>query len=344
MKAEGTAARPAFRSRRLALIAAVALALAPGTFVRTPIDTRADPAVVTITARPERAGVSGELTLTGAWELTSPNSWFGGFSALVAGPGQSLIAGSDRGFLFDIDLAGPAPRPIDASFRFVGMTGPGLHEYVDLESLARDPETGRLWAGYEGINRIVTYPVGGGRRFRDPPELKEWSYNSGPEAMVRLADRRFVVLAEGTLDGSDTLHEALLFARNPLVPQTPLASRVELPAGYDPVDATEVPDGRVLILLRRVEYTVPAARFDTAITVADPREIRPGGTWRTRVIQHLEGGIFADNFEGIAFVASPEDPQRGAVWVITDDNFSVFQRSLLVRFDWPGEAPTKPAP
>jgi hypothetical protein len=52
------------------------------------------------------------------------------------------------------------------------------------------------------------------------------------------------------------------------------------------------------------------------------------------VIQRLEGGPFADNFEGIAFTPSPEDPARGTVWVISDDNFSVFQRSLLVRFDW----------
>jgi hypothetical protein len=326
------------------LIAGVALALAPGTFVRTPIDSRADPAVVTITARPERAGVSGELSLTGAWELTSSNSWFGGFSALVAGPGQSLIAGSDRGFLFDIDLAGPAPRPVDASFRFVGMTGPGLREYVDLESLARDPATGRLWAGYEGIDRIVLYPPGGPRRFRDPPEMEAWSYNSGAEAMARLADGRFLVIAEGAVESSETLHEALLFARNPLAPQTPLAFRVAVPEGYDPVDATQVSDGRVLILLRRVAYTLPAAGFDTAIALADPRAITAGGTLPTRVIQHLESGIFADNFEGIAFVAAPGDPQRGAVWLITDDNFSVFQRSLLIRFEWPGKTPPQPAP
>lgn len=338
MKAEGTAARPASRTRRLrlALIACVALALAPGTCVRTAIGLRSDPAVVTIAPRPERAGASGELALTGVWELTSPHGWFGGFSALAAGPGQSLVAGSDRGFLLDIDLAGQAPRAVPGSFRFVGMTGSDpLREYVDLESLARDPETGRLWAGYEGINRIVLYAPDGSRRFRAPPEMLEWSVNSGPEAMARLSDGRFVVIAEGTARGSATQHKALLFRRNPVAPQTPLAFRVEAPEGYDPVDATQVPDGRVLILLRRVVYALPAARFDTAIAIADPRAIRADEVLPVRVIERFERGIFADNFEGIAFVASHEDPKRGAVWVITDDNFSVFQRSLLVRFRWP---------
>jgi hypothetical protein len=343
MKADGAFAQPRSRLRlsaralRLALIAAVGLALAPGTWLRTAIGTRSDRAVVTITPRPERSGGSGALALTGVWELASPHGWFGGFSALVAGPGQSLIAGTDRGFLLDIDLAGPAPRAVRGSFRFIGMTGTDpLREFVDLESLARDPATGRMWAGYEGINRIVHYTPEGTRRFRDPDEMKRWGHNSGPEAMVRLADRRFVVIAEGTRRGSDTRHKALLFARNPLVPQTPEAFDLAVPAGYDPVDATQVPDGRVLILLRRVTYTLPAARFDTAIAIADPRGIRAGGVWRARVIRRMQGGILADNFEGIAFVPSPAEPARGNIWVITDDNMSVFQRSLLVRFDWPG--------
>ena len=70
----------------------------------------------------------------------------------------------------------------------------------------------------------------------------------------------------------------------------------------------------------------------------DLDDIRPQQVWRGRMIQRLTGGIFADNFEGIAFVPSAADPAKGSVWLIADDNFSVFQRSLLVRFDWPGDA------
>lgn len=346
MKADGPRARPASRTRRwrLALIAGVALAMAPGTLVRTSIGTRADPAVVTITPRPERVGVSGDLALTGVWELTSPHGWFGGFSALAAGRRQALIAGTDRGFLLDLDMSGDVPRAVPRSFRYVGVAVDPRKEILDLESLARDPATGTLWGGFEYYNVVMRWDPDGTRRRRAPPAMADWSANSGPETMTRLADGRFLAVAEQAEEGSNTLHPGLLFAGDPLRPGKPLAFRFSAPADYDPVDAAQLPDGRVLILLRRVAYTLPAATFDTAIAVADPTSIREGATWRGRVIERVQGGIFADNFEGITFVASPDDPSRGSIWVITDDNFSIFQRSLLLRFDWEGVTPPPPMP
>jgi hypothetical protein len=318
---------------RWLLLAVVVAGLAPGILVRTTIGLRSDVAVVTITPITERKGVSGDLTLTGAWELTSPHGWFGGFSALVAGEGQALIAGTDRGWLLDLDLKGDAPRAVPGSYRFVGDSKRGRKEVVDLESLSRDPATGTLWAGFENDNLVARYARNGTTTWRAPPEIQQWSRNSGPETMTRLADGRFLMVAEGPVDGSDTMHEALLFAGDPAKAGKPLAFFFAAPPDYDPVDAVQVPDGRVLILLRRVEYAIPA-RFDTAIAIADPRAIKADGIWSALVIQRLTGGIFADNFEGIAFVASPEDPARGSLWLIADDTFSVFQRSLLVRFDW----------
>ncbi|MCL9998972.1 MAG: esterase-like activity of phytase family protein [Erythrobacter sp.] len=345
MKADGPRERPPARARlgRLALIGAVALALAPGTFLRSSIGTRSDPAVVTTTPRPERAGLSGSLALTGVWEMTSTHGWFGGFSALVAGRGQALVAGTDRGFLLDLDLTGPAPRAVSRSFRFTGLYAGRRREIVDLESLARDLATDTLWAGFEAANRIMRIAPDGKRWATAPAAMADWPVNSGAETMVRLGDGRFLVIAEGTEDGSDTRHEALLFPGDPLGARKPEVSHFVTEADYDPVDATQLPDGRVLILLRRVEYAVPA-RFDTAIAIADPRAIRAGATWQARVIERMTGGIFADNFEGIAFVPSADDPAQGSVWLVTDDNFSAFQRTLLIRFDWPSGSLPRPSP
>jgi hypothetical protein len=338
MTADGPQARPAARARRwrLWLLGMVVVALGPGTFLRSTTGQRSDPAVVTIAPLPDRAGVSGELALTGVWEMTSPHGWFGGFSALVAAGGTGLIAGTDRGFRLDIDLGADGPRAVPGSYRFIGISGRGRKESVDLESLARDPATGTLWAGFENDNFIVRYGADGSRRIRAPAEIAGWSRNSGPETMERLADGRFLVIAEGAEDWNGTLHEALLFPGDPVTDDAaPLVFRFAAPDGHDPVDAAQLPDGRMLILLRRVRYAIPA-RFDTAIAIADPRAIRAGGTWQARIIARMHGGIFADNFEGIAFVPSAADPARGAVWVVTDDNFSVFQRSLLIRFAWDG--------
>lgn len=321
---------------RIALLFAVALGLAPGLVWRTPTGLREDVAVVRVTPLADRAGVAGKLRLSGVWELSSPHGWFGGFSALAAAGPRHLIAGSDRGWLLDLDLTGPTPRAVPGSFRFVGERLQGREEVLDLESLARDPASGTLWGGFERENVVFRWAGDGTRTIRPPPEIDRWSENSGPETMARLADGRFIMIAEGPLDGSDTVHEGLLFPSDPAEPVAAQRFRFRAPANYDPVDMTQVPDGRVLILLRRVRYTLPAATFDTAIAIADPRLIRPDGEWQGEVIQRMTGGVFADNFEGIAFVPDAAHPLRGAIWVIADDNFSVFQKSVLLRFDWEG--------
>ena len=324
---------PKARMRRLLLLVVVIAGLVPVTFLRTPTSLRSDIAEVAVTPVAGRAGVTGELALTGAWELSSAHGWFGGFSALVADGEAGLIAGSDRGWLLDLDLASPSPRAVPRSFRFVGKRAGERKEVIDLESLARDPASGTLWGGFERANLVIRWAAEGSETLRRPPEIAKWSENSGPETLVRLADGRFVMLAEGPERGSDTHHRALLFPRDPAEPGGPLPFRFAAPADYDPVDATQVPDGRVLILLRRVRYTLPA-RFDTAIAIADPRAIRTGAVWQGQIIQRLSGDVFGDNFEGIAFVPAAGDPARGAAWLIADDNFSVFQKNLLLRFDW----------
>jgi hypothetical protein len=323
---------------RLLLLAIVAIGLAPGTFIRTATGLRSDVAVVAVTPITSREGVDGVLALTGAWELSSAHGWFGGFSALVASGPDSLIAGSDRGWLLDLDLNGAAPAAVPGSFRFVGQRMSVREEIVDLEALARDPNTGTLWAAFENFNTVTRLGPDGTRASRKPAAMRRWSRNSGPETMTRLADGRFLMIAEGAEENDLPDRPALVFASDPVAsPRPPLAFRFVPEPGYDPVDATQLPDGRVLILLRRVTYTIPA-EFGTAIALADPAAIRPCKPWRGQVIQRLSGEVFGDNFEGIAFIPDPADPARGAVWVIADDNFSAFQRNLLLRFAWDGAA------
>lgn len=332
------------RALRLVLVALVVLVLAPGTFVRAPAQLRADQAEVTITPRAEREGISGALPLDGVWELTSPHGWFGGFSALVRGEGASLIAGSDRGFLLDLDVSGAAPRAVRGSFRFVGISNPGRKEVVDLESLARDPATGTLWAAFERDNLVMRLSPDTRRRTLAPPAMGKWSANSGPETMERLDDGRFLLIAEDYVGNDRARHEALLFPGDPVDGVAPLAFHFIGPPYFEPVDAAQLPDGRALILLRVVNFSVPP-RFNTTVAIADPRDIRAGGEWGVRQIAYLQKSIFAENFEGIAYVPSAADPQKGSVWLIADDNFSMFQRTLLVRLRWDGTAfPNEKAP
>ncbi|MBU7580598.1 MAG: esterase-like activity of phytase family protein [Porphyrobacter sp.] len=318
------------------MIVLVALGAAPGTFVRTPVGHRDAPATQ-ITVSPVDLGAPppGLLTVTGSWQMRSDHGWFGGFSSLVAGPGESLVAATDRGFLLDIDTAGAAPQARPGSFRFIGLTSNGRKEVVDLEAITRDPASGTLWGAFENANLLMRLPPGGPARSLALPAIAQWSKNSGPETMERLRDGRFLILAEGSSESGTVDRPALLFQGDPMEGGEPVRFRFNCRAAYAPVDMTEVPGGRVLILMRNVRYTVPAT-FDAVIMIADPAEIRAGGHWRGEIIQRLEGPGYGENFEGIAFVPDPADPEKGAVWIVADDNFSVFQRSLLVRFAWDG--------
>jgi hypothetical protein len=321
------------RATRLALALAVTLGLAPGTLVRTDTGLRSDPATITITPLALGTPPSGPMRLSGAWQIGSTHGWVGGFSALVAEGQTRLISASDRAFRLDIDIAGGNPRPVAGSFRFIGRRYRGRRELLDLESLARDPASGTLWAAYENHNLIERFAPDGTRQSIEPPEMKTWDDNSGPESMTRLSDGRFLVIAEEEVGDRPVYHPALLFPGDPVEGGAPTSFVLEGLDGFDPVDATQLPDGRVMILLRHVEYFIPA-RFTAAIAIADPATIRRDMPWRARIIQRLPGTLLAENFEGITFIPAPGDPQRGTIWLIADDNLSIFQRSLLVRFDW----------
>ncbi len=342
--------------RRLALICAIALGLAPGTFLRTHYDHDPQNIAISVTPLAQSSGVSGQLQVTGVWQLTASSPFFGGFSALVnsgAIMGENtnegaLLAGSDKGWTLAIPLDAGEPVESGLTFTYFAHRRGSFASMFDLEAMARDPDTGTLWTAYEGFNAVQRDQTDGTSARIAPPEIRRWSANSGPEAMVRLADGRFIILAEAPegsgheYDGRAT-RPGVLFAGDPVedAAADPVTFRLSTPPKYSPVDATQLPDGSVLILLRRLQITVPAT-FDAAIMRADPSDIAAGGVWSGEVIAQLEGSLFGENFEGIAYVSSlqetsPQDQngREGAIYLISDDNLSVFQRSLLVRLDWP---------
>ena len=336
------------RARRLIALAAIALALAPGTWLRTPVeagplgarDGATDNAItLTPLAIDDPSAQAQAMPITGAWELGALHPFFGGFSALVDNGEDGLLAGTDRGWTLTLPLDNGTPRIAQAHFAPYSRARSGMRELSDLEALARDPASGTVWSAFEYRNVIQRDSPDGTRTHRDPPEMARWSDNSGPETMVRLADGRFVVLAEaaerGGGDGPAGTVPGLLFARDPLEDTAPLAFRFAPPAGFRPVDAAPLPDGSVLILVRRVRIALPP-RFDTAILHADPRTIAPGGLWQGEVIRRFAGPDLGENFEGIAFVAeSGGGSPNGSVYVVADDNLSLFQRSVLLRLSWP---------
>ncbi len=316
--------------RRLAALLLL-VALAPGTWLRTPpVPRRLDLAlhIAPLPLPPSavaRANL-GPFELEQVWRLKSPHYFFGGYSALLAlGQGKMLAVSDLGGFLrFSVPGSPAGPQGLQPIFD----DELSLKTDHDAEAAARDPRSGDIWVAAEGSNGIFRYDGALKRRAgAHPPDMHEWHMNLGPEAMVRLADGRFIVLQEGPTGWrEESLHRALLFPGDPTLGGKPQGFTFSGPERFSPVDMAQMPDGRVLVLMRRLVWPMPL-RFAGKIALADPAAIRPGGIWRSVEVAKLSSQLPVDNFEAIA--VEPRANGKLTVWLMSDDNQALSQRTLL---------------
>lgn len=297
---------------------AVALLCAPGTWLRTELpDTSPRNIALARLQGPGSAGAPG-WEIEGVWQYSAESLLFGGYSALLAVSGNRLRAFSDRGFrmtLTEPDQSGAPPR---ISRQMVARED--AHDLWDIESATRDPATGRYWLGYEhrhAIHRFTRESAIAGKR--DLTADVDWGANGGAEAMTRLADGRFVILPEGGRKG-------VIFASDPVEGASLQRFAFRNPApGFAATDMAQLPDGRLMVLMRDVVWAWPA--FTSLIAIGPPPEA--GGTFAPEKVLQLDPAIPRENYEGLAL--RPRADGRIDVWLISDDNLSVMQRTLLAK-------------
>lgn len=104
--------------------------------------------------------------------------------------------------------------------------------------------------------------------------------------------------------------------------------------GFVPTDMATLASGVVLVLERH--FSVLSGR-KIRLRIIHAKDLRPGVTLRPRELVRLERPLEVDNFEGLTLF---EEPLTGAVtlYLISDDNFSAFQRTLLYQFRVPAAA------
>jgi hypothetical protein len=296
------------------------------------IAPRAPPAPISATpvmldpSDPGRTRIGG-LRFLGGWELNSPRGEFGGISALHAKDGH-FLALSDTGALFRFTMRGG--RISDPRFGLL-PAGPGTGTNKsdrDTESMTRD-SAGTLWIGFERHNAIWRYSPAADRAegHVEPPEMKAWPWNGGPEGLARLSDGRFVVICEEP-KGAGGTHEALLFASDPtLTDKLPLRFLYRAPENFWVTDAAQLPDGRLLILHR--DFSVGRG-VRAALAVIDPEAIRAGAVVTGQPIAIFAAPLTIDNMEALAV---EQVAGRTILWLASDDNFSPLQRTLLLKFE-----------
>ncbi|WP_296675435.1 esterase-like activity of phytase family protein [Novosphingobium sp.] len=315
--------------RRLAALL-LTFAAVPGLWWRSPTAAIRHDQSATFSALPfpKNCCSVGNIAVTGAWRITSRNSYAYGYSALISPAAGRLLALSDAGQF--MDFASP-DQPASAVRIGQMPLGASVEKHKrDVESATRDPLTGRIWIGIEGQGVIVRLSdrLTAERKIINPA-IRDWPSNKGPEAMARLADGRFIVLGEGFAGRLEwRRHPALLFQGDPTAGSQAESFLFAGHSGYRPTDMAALPDGRVLIVMRQLRWPFPI-RLGVRLMIADPRQIRPGEDWHALDLGEIKAPVPIDNFEGLALV--PETNGTVTGWLISDDNGAAFQRTLLLR-------------
>jgi hypothetical protein len=280
----------------------------------------------------------GDLIFLGAWELGSGNSDFGGISALAALPGGRFVGVSDAGTLIGFGLTNNqhADRPFIAPLP--ESHGPDKsYKDRDSEGIAYDPGTGQFWVSYEFHHAIRRFAPSFARStgIRKLKGRHPWRDNKGVEAIIRLRDGRFVAIAENLEAG---LHDGILFSGDPVERGTAVSRfSYRPPAGYRVTDGTMLPDGRLLLLNRRIGFP---NGFSAKLTMVDIGALSGSTEVSGKVIATLAAPLLVDNMEGMAVTR-----ERGEVilWLISDNNFNIWQRTLLMKFRLSERHKKKPA-
>ena len=269
--------------------------------------------------------------------LTSPFRKFGGLSSLhLDATGENFVMASDKGDWFTGRLvySGDALSGLadvkSAPMRDRGGRPLAAKGWFDTESLTFDGSV--AYVGIERVNKIVRFDFDQGgilARAEDvaaPPEVAKLPYNRGLEALVyigkghRLAGT-ILAISERSLDANGNIVAFLIGGPSPGI------FYIKRSNDFDISDATLLPAGDILLLERKFSLTKGVGIQVRCIPVST---IDPGSVVDGPVLFTADLSSEIDNFEGIASHVSRAG--ETIITLISDDNFSVLQRTLLLQF------------
>jgi hypothetical protein len=325
------------------LAAALLVAAVPGDAQTPP--AAGSPIPIQVTAQPIAAfdirdpsrRQFGLLEFQGGLVLRSAYKNFGGISAIrVASDGANFIALSDKGWWFRGRIVYDGTSPIgiaDAEMApILGADGKPLAagDWYDTESIAEDG--GTLYVGIERVHQIMRFNYGKdgllarGQPIAVPRELRALPANKGLEALAFVPKGfalagTLIAISERGLDKAGNIVAFLIGG------PTPGGFAVKRTASYDISDAALLPGGDLLLLERKFSWTSGLAIRMRRVALGD---IKPGAVVDGPILFEADLGYEVDNMEGLSV-------HRGAggetvLTLISDDNFSVLQRTLLLQF------------
>jgi hypothetical protein len=264
----------------------------------------------------------GDFLYAGGLELTSSQTdRLHGLSDLIFTGTDRLTAVGDFGVFLDARLVfdsverlvGLADASLTALTGEDGKALSGKHE-ADAEGLTKLASGDRL-VSFERTHRIWLYPAAGGPPRRVPSPEIPFPENGGMEALAVDAEAGTDAYVVGAEISGDT------WTCHVLSPPCIKGPSVDKPEEFGLVAITRLPGMMTAYLLRAYD----AAR-GTRITLRIVRSTTP--------VARMDMGepMTIDNFEGLAAV--PRTDGRIRFYLLSDDNGSATQRTLLLAFDW----------
>ena len=267
--------------------------------------------------------VLGAFAYAGGVALTSADTpRLHGLSDIAFAPDGSVVIQGDQGDVVTARLT------LDSAGRLAGLQDARIGALADDKGMAFDQKL--EWADAEGVavlangdrlvsfedhDRILLYPANGGPPRPAPMPDFSFRHNNGMEALAALPAAAPDAYLAGSEDTGQTWICRLSAAcvedrRIPIPPKAGLSA------------ATALPGGGVAYLVRDYD---PATGNHVRLMIFDAK----GGEAGELV---LERPLTVDNLEGVAAQARPDGRIR--FYLISDDNFNIKQRTLLLAFDW----------
>jgi hypothetical protein len=326
-----------------------ALALVVGTFALADVlrypaaPTHIDITATAITSFDNRDPTRtrfGDLEFRGGLELSSRHPAFGGISALHVEPDSNrFIAATDRGSWVRGRIVYRDGKPAavaDAEVApILGVDGRPLaaRGWFDVESLAE--RDGILYVGIERAEQIVRFDYrrdglrARGQPIDVPADFKTFTFNKSLECLAApqgaLAGR-LIVVTEHSLDSAGNLRSFVLGA------DQVTRFGVRRSDDFDVSDCTALSQDELLLLERRASPARGIAIRIRRIPIAD---IKEGAVVDGRSMFDADLAFQIDNMEGIG--VHRNSAGETIVTLVSDDNFSIIQRNLLLQFSVVGE-------
>ena len=202
--------------------------------------------------------------------------------------------------------------------------------WFDSESIALD---GRfVYIGLERVNQVLRFDFSKGftRSLGEvvplPPAARKLPFNKGLEALVFVPRGlplagTLIAMSERGLDANGNLIAFLVGG------PTPGQFSVRRTNSFDVSDAMLLPSGELLLLERKFSLLDGVGIRIRRIALAS---VAPGAVVDGPSIFDADLGDEIDNMEGIDAHVTPEGDT--VLTMVSDDNFSMIQRTLLLQF------------